>query len=186
MNEVTRILEAMESGDRQAAEGLLPLAYKELRRIAAHKMASERPGHTLQPTALVHEAYLRLVGPEGEQPHWKSRGHFFAAAAEAMRRILIESARRKMSIKRGENPEMTTFDEEKFEIETPPERLVAVDEALSKLETQNPDFARIVKLRYFAGMTAPEIASALDTSVSSVNRTWKSAKVWLYREIGEA
>ncbi|YCM45731.1 sigma-70 family RNA polymerase sigma factor [Verrucomicrobiaceae bacterium 227] len=185
MNEVTRILEAVESGDTQAVEKLLPLAYTELRRIAANKMAGERAGHTLQATALVHEAYLRLVGPDGEEVAWNSRGHFFAAAAEAMRRILIESARRKMSKKRGENPEMTSFDEERFETEVPSERLVAVDQALTKLEAESPDIAKIVKLRYFAGMTVPEIAAALGSSESTVNRTWKVAKAWLYREIGE-
>lgn len=185
-SDVTRILNAVESGDTGAAADLLPLAYAELRRIAASKMANERAGHTLQPTALVHEAYMRLVGPDGEEgAHWNSRGHFFSAAAEAMRRILIGSARRKMSLKRGANPQMTTYDEEQYATEVPDERLVAVDEALTKLEELNPDFAEIVKLRYFAGMTVPEIAAALGSSVSTVNRTWKSAKVWLYREIGE-
>ncbi|MFC7337476.1 ECF-type sigma factor [Haloferula chungangensis] len=185
MDDVTRILEARESGDTRAAEGLLPLAYDELRRMAANKMASERAGHTLQPTALVHEAYLRLVDPDGEEPHWNSRAHFFAAAAEAMRRILIESARRKLSKKRGERPEMTSFDEQQFETEVPSERLLAVDEAVTQLEREHPDFAAVVKLRYFAGMTVPEIAAALGNSESTVNRTWASAKVWLYREIGE-
>ena len=126
-----------------------------------------------------------LLGPDGEEKHWNSRGHFFAAAAEAMRRILIENARRKMSLKRGENPDMTSFDDAKFAVDTPPERLVAVHEALARLEEQHPEFAQVAKLRYFAGMTVPEIASALGSSVSTVNRTWSSAKVWLYREIGE-
>ena len=185
MNDITRILNAVESGKLEAAEELIPLAYRELRQIAAGKMANERAGHTLQPTALVHEAWMRLAGPEGESPQWNSRGHFFAAAAEAMRRILIESARRKMSAKRGENPERATYHEDRIEASVPSDRLIAVDEALTKLEEQNPEFANIVKLRYFAGMTVPEIAVALDTSESTVNRTWKTAKAWLYRELGD-
>ena len=184
--EVTRLLNAVEAGDGLASEQLIPLAYKELRQIAASKLAEERPGHTLQPTALVHEAWIRLVGPEAEKtPLWKSRGHFFAAAAEAMRRILIESARRKMSAKRGSNPQMTDLNEDKIEAEAPSERLIAVDEALESLEEEHPEFAKIVKMKYFAGMTVAEIAAVLDTSESTINRTWKSAKVWLYREIGE-
>jgi RNA polymerase sigma factor (TIGR02999 family) len=185
MNEVTRILNAAES-DGEAAEQLLPLAYNELRRIAANKMAAERENHTLQPTALVHEAYLRLIGPDGENPDWNSRNHFFSAAAEAMRRILIEHARRKLTLKRGVNPEATEFDEERFEAAMPSEQILAVDEALTELEREHPEFARIVKLRYFAGLSVPEIASLLETSTSTVNRNWKSAKAWLYREIGES
>lgn len=183
MNDVTRILNAVENGDTKAAEQLLPLAYQELRQIAGSKMASEKEGHTLQPTALVHEAYLRLVGTEGKDAQWNSRGHFFSAAAEAMRRILIEHARRKLAQKRGANASNTEFDDQKFEVELPSDRLLAVDEALTKLENEHPEFARIVKLRYFAGMTVPEVASCLGTSTSTVNRTWKAAKVWLYREI---
>lgn len=182
MNDVTRILNAVESGNLSAAEDLIPLAFQELKRIAAKKMANERAGHTLQPTALVHDAYLRLLGPDGENAHWNSRGHFFAAAAEAMRRILIESARRKMSAKRGENPELATYHEDRIEASAPSERLIAVDEALTTLEEQNPEFARIVKLRYFAGMTIPQIATALNISESTVSRSRKSAKTWLYRE----
>ncbi len=184
MNDVTRILNAVENGDTRAAEQLLPLAYQELRQIAANKMASEREGHTLQPTALVHEAYLRLVGDDGNEPQWKSRGHFFSAAAEAMRRILIEHARRKMAQKRGADAPNTEFDDQKFQVELPPKRLLALDEALTKLEQEHPELAQIVKLRYFAGMTVPEMASCLETSTSTVNRSWKTAKVWLYREIG--
>ena len=185
MNEVTRILNAVESGEVKAAEDLIPLAYQELRRIAANKMSAERAGHTLQPTALVHEAWVRLLGPDGESPRWNSRGHFFAAAAEAMRRILIESARRKLAAKRGENPQVTEFVEDQIETEAPSERLLAVDEALTRLEAESPEFARVVKLRYFAGMTVPEIAAALDVSESTVNRNWKSAKAWLYRELDQ-
>jgi RNA polymerase sigma factor (TIGR02999 family) len=185
IEEVTRILNAVESGELEAAEKLIPLAYRELRQIAANKMASERAGHTLQPTALVHEAYLRLLGPDGENPRWNSRGHFFSAAAEAMRRILIESARRKMRLKRGGNVEITAFDEAQYQTEVPSERLLAVNEALDAFEKVDADAARIVKLRYFAGMTGAEIADALGISESTVNRTWKNAKVWLYQELGE-
>ncbi len=183
MSEVSRILNAAESGDSLAAGPLLPLAYEELRRMASAKMASERAGHTLQPTALVHEAWLRLAGPDGEMRRWESRGHFFAAAAEAMRRILIDSARRRDSKKRGGGAVHTVLDEEQAACEQPPDEMLAVDEALAKLETLHPDFARIVKLRYFAGLTVPEIAAALETSESTVSRAWKSAKAWLHREM---
>lgn len=186
MNDVTRILNAVQGGDDEAAAELLPLAYEELRRIAAQKMAGERAGHTLQPTALVHEAYLRLLGADGEPRDWDSRAHFFGAAAEAMRRILIESIRRKQSLKRGADPERTEFDEDNFEIAAPSDDVLEVHEALTKLEAESPDLARIVKLRYFAGMTGPETAEALGVSESTVNRGWKSAKAWLYREISES
>lgn len=168
-----------------SAEDLIPLAYSELRRIAASKMAAEKSDHTLQPTALVHEAYLRLIGPGGVPPKWNSRAHFFSAAAEAMRRILIESARRKVAAKRTKSPRDATFCEDSIQTATSSDRLLAVDEALTRLEEDHPDFALIVKLRYYADMTISEIAAALGTSESTVNRTWKSAKVWLYREIGE-
>ncbi len=183
MNEVTRILNAAEAGDTQAVEELLPLAYDEIRRMASGKMAGEREDHTLQPTALVHEAWLRLAGPDGGARSWKSRGQFFAAAAEAMRRILIESARRRAAQKRGGSPDRTVFAEENFAGEPPPDEMLAIDEALAKLESANSDFARVVKLRYFAGLTIPEIAAALETSESTVSRTWKSAKAWLAREM---
>ena len=186
MSEVTRILEAIEAGDTQAAEGLLPLAYDELRRIAAQKMAGERAGHTLQPTALVHEAYLRLVNPDGSQRHWNSRGHFFSAAANAMRQILIENARRKLRLKRGAGAERVTFDEELFESEAPADEIVAVHEALTKLEGEHPDYARVAVMRYFAGMTIEETASALDISESTVERHWRGARAWLEREIAES
>ena len=185
MEDVTRILKAVEAGHTEAAEELLPLAYKELKRIAANKMASEREGHTLQPTALVHEAYLRLVGPDGEAFQWKGRSHFFAAAAEAMRRILIEHARRKASQKRGANAQATEFDEMRFAAPARSEQILAVDEALARMEKEYPDLAMVVKLRYFAGMTVPETAEALGVSVSTVNRNWQAGKVWLYREIGD-
>ena len=185
MDEITRILEAVEGGDASAAEALLPMAYEELRRIAAQKMASERAGHTVQATALVHEAYLRLVGPDGEAVGWNSRGHFFAAAAQAMRRILIESARRKLTTKRGEGAAHTAIDDKEIEFAVPSEEIVAVDEALKKLEEEDPHLAKIVMLRYFAGMTIPETASTLGVSTSTLDRHWQCAKAWLHREISE-
>lgn len=186
MDEITRILKAVEGGDASAAEALLPLAYEELRRIAAGKMAGERAGHTLQPTALVHEAYLRLLGPGGQAVGWNSRGHFFAAAAQAMRRILIESARRKLTSKRGEGAEHTAIDGKEVEFAVPSEEILAVDEALKKLEEEDPHLAKIVALRYFAGMTIPETAAALGVSTSTLDRHWQCAKAWLHREISEA
>ena len=185
VSEITRILGAIEGGDDEAEEELLAAAYHELRRIAASKMASERGGHTLQPTALVHEAYLRLLGPDGAQPQWDGRAHFFGAAAEAMRRILIESARRRQSMKRGGDQVRTVWDESKFVVETvaPPEEIIAVDEALAKLQLESPDAAAVVKLRYFAGLSVDETAAALGISPRTVDRTWRGAKAWLKMEI---
>ena len=185
MSEITTILEAAKNGDRDAAEKLLPLTYDELRRIARHMMAGERDGHTLQPTALIHEAYIRLTGPEGGQPDWDCRAHFFGAAAEAMRWILIDHARRKLAIKRGGDRVRATFDEAEFETAHPPEELIDVDGALKKLEAENPKAAEVVKLRYFAGMTVPEVAKALGISPRSVDRTWQGAKAWLFRELSD-
>jgi RNA polymerase sigma factor (TIGR02999 family) len=153
MNDVTKILEAVNAGDTQAGEKLLPLAYNELRKIAARKMMGQRRGHTLQPTALVHEAYLRLINPDGSQPKWQNRGHFFVAAAEAMRRILVESTRRKMAIKRGGDLERVTWDEQTFETEVSPDEILAVNEALERLNEDQPELAKIAVMRYFAGMT---------------------------------
>lgn len=183
MNEVTQILIAVEKGDTASAEQLLPLAYKELRRIAGSKMANEHDGHTLQPTALVHEAYMRLLGTDGSVQEFESSGHFFAAAAEAMRRILIESARRKQTQKRGGDFQRTTWNEEKFDTDMPSEDVLAVDQALAKLEVENAELAKIVKLRYFAGMSIPEIASALEVSTRTIDRSWRAARAWLLREI---
>lgn len=183
MSELTKIFEAVESGDAQAGEMILPLAYEELRRIAANKMAGERAGHTLQPTALVHEAYVRLLGPDGEERQWNSRGHFFKAAAEAMRRILIESARKKMSQKRGAKVRHTELNESQLEFTVPSEEILAIEEALQKLEVESPEYAEVVKLRYFAGMTVPETAHALGISESTVHRIWRGARAWLYREV---
>jgi RNA polymerase sigma factor (TIGR02999 family) len=189
MNEVTKILRAAEGGaaGENVTEKLLPLIYDELRRLAAHRMAGQRPGQTLQATALVHEAFLRLVGQEepGCQ-HWDSRGHFFAAAAEAMRRILIDRARQRQSLKRGGGLARTTWDESKVGGAAVPEEMLAVDEALTKLSREDPDLAKLVKLRYFAGMTVPEIAAALGVSSSTIDRQWACARAWLFREITES
>ena len=186
MNEFTQILDAIRQGDPQAGDQLIPLAYTELRQIAVSMMVNERAEHTLQPTALIHEAYLRLAGPEGEQPQWESRGHFFTAAAEAMRRILVDHARRKLTIKRGGAWHQTTWsDSMDFHLEVPADELVSIDEALAKFEMTNADAAQLVKLRYFAGMTVEETAAALGISVSSVHRTWRAARAWLRREVSE-
>jgi RNA polymerase sigma factor (TIGR02999 family) len=184
MGEVTRILSAMEQGDPHAASQLLPLVYDELRKLAAHRLAHQTPGQTLQPTALVHEAYLRLVDdPEGRD--WDSRGHFFAAAAEAMRRILVENARRKGRRKRGGG--LTRRDLDAAEPLAEPEvceDLLALDEALTKLASADPQAAQLVQLRYFAGLSIPEAAQALGISPRSADRLWAYARVWLLREVG--
>jgi RNA polymerase sigma factor (TIGR02999 family) len=181
VNDVTRILSAIEEGDPRAAVELLPLVYEELRRIAAHKMAGEAAGHTLQATALVHEAWLRLVG--ADQLGWKNRAHFFAAAAEAMRRILVESARRKQSLKRGGGAERVDVNESALVLSAPPEELLAVHEALDGLAKEDPVAAELVKLRYFVGMTMEEAASALGLAKRTAENVWTYARVWLHREI---
>ena len=168
MSDVTRILEAIEQGDPKAADQLLPLVYEELRKLAAQKMAHEPAGHTLQPTALVHEAWLRLVGSGHHQ--WNTRGHFFAAAAEAMRRILIEAARRKRSHRRGGGLERVDLDESEILLERPADEILAVDEALDKLAQEDPVAAELVKLRYFIGMALPEAAQALGISPRTADR----------------
>jgi len=185
MDEITKILKAVEEGNTGLADQLLPLAYEELRRIAASKMAGERANHTLQPTALVHEAYLRLLNPDGSHKHWESRAHFFVAAAEAMRRILIENARRKNTGRRGGEFERKTWDEADYETRVPPETILRVHEALGAIEESHPDLARVVLLRYFAGMTIEETASALDVSPSTVERQWRAARAWLHQELEE-
>jgi len=181
VSDVTRILDAIEKGDSQAADQLLPLVYDELRRIAAYKMAQEAPGHTLQPTALVHEAWLRLVG-DGN-PKFQGRAHFFGAAAESMRRILVDLARRKRSLKRGGGAERQELHESILVLSAPPDELLAIDEALGKLETEDPPAAELVKLRYFVGMTMEEAASALGLAPRTAERLWTYAKVWLRREL---
>jgi RNA polymerase sigma factor (TIGR02999 family) len=182
INDVTQILNAIEQGDPQAASQLLPLVYDELRRLAAHKLTSEAPGQTLQATALVHEAYLRLVG-NAEEKRWDSRGHFFAAAAEAMRRILVENVRHKRSLKMGGSRAREEIDEVQIAAPEPVEDLLALDEALAKLATKDPVKAELVKLRYFAGMTIEEAATALDISPATAKRYWTYARTWLYQEI---
>jgi RNA polymerase sigma factor (TIGR02999 family) len=183
MNEVTRILSGIEQGDPHASEQLLPLVYDELRRLAAGKLAQEKPGQTLQATALVHEAYLRLVDTEKAQ-QWKSRGHFFAAAAEAMRRILVENARRKDSLKRGGGRVRQALDEEDLvATEAPDDLLLALDEALDQLAVNDPQAAEAVKLRYFAGLTVPQTAEVLGISPRTVDSLWAFARAWLLRKI---
>lgn len=178
---MTRILGSMEPGDSASAEELLPLVYDELRRMAGAKLAGERPGQTLQATALVHEAYLQLVGDAPVA--WRNRRHFFAAAAEAMRRILIQNARRKLSRKRGGGAIHEALRESRIAVQVPEEELLAVDEALEKLASEHPESATLVKLRYFVGMTLEEVAAAMDRSPRSVDRLWAYARSWLRREM---
>lgn len=179
--DVTQILGALQRGDAKASEHLLPLVYEELRKLAAVKMSQEVVDHTLQPTALVHEAYLRLVGDGGS---WENRGHFFAAAAEAMRRILIEEARRRASLKRGGNHTIVELPEDL--ISNSPndsESILALDVALTKLQSSDPDSYRLVMLRYFSGLTVDEAAEALGISRRTAKRYWSFARAWLQREI---
>jgi RNA polymerase sigma factor (TIGR02999 family) len=187
MSEVTRILSAIEQGDPRAAEQLLPLVYGELRKLAAAQLTQERPGQTLSPTALVHEAYLRLVaGPlreRGQESHWDGRGHFFAAAAEAMRRILVESARRKRSGKHGGGLHRHDAGAVPLAAPEPGEDLLALDDALERLAARDPVKADLVKLRYFAGMTIDETAAALGISAGTAKRYWTYSRAWLYEAI---
>ncbi len=185
MSNVTRILSQIESGDLAAAEQLLPLVYEDLRRLAARELRREPSGHTLQPTALVHDAYLRLVDQTAE-PQWSHRGHFFAAAAEAMRRILVESARRKMALKRGGDRERVALDCEQTPSATHRPEIVALDEALSKLALDRPDLAQLVSLRYFAGLSMEHAAKALGISLRTAERNWTYVKAWLLEEMREA
>ena len=184
MTQVTRILSQIESGDPSAADQLLPLVYDELRKLAAAKLAQERPGQTLQATGLVHDAYIRLVNVE-EAKHWDSRGHFFAAAAEAMRRILVDKARRKIRPKHGGGRKRVDLDSACALIEDRHEDLLALDEVLTRFATLDPLKSDLVKLRFFAGMTVPEAAEALGISVATAERYWTYARVWLYCELGE-
>lgn len=181
MSDVTHILEAVQQGNPKAAEDLLPLVYDELRRLAAQKMAKERPGQTLQPTALVHEAWLRLVGPA--QPFWDSHGHFIAAAAEAMRRILIERARTKARFRHGGHLERVDLDHITVAARDADETVLAIHEALERLAAQAPLKAEVVKMRYFIGLHYAEIARALDVSEMTVRRHWSFARAWLYAEL---
>jgi RNA polymerase sigma factor (TIGR02999 family) len=179
MSEATRILAAIEHGDPQAAEQLLPLVYDELRKLAARQMAQEKPGQTLDATALVHEAYFRLIGGQA----FANRRHFFAAAAEAMRRILVESARRKARAKHGGGRQRLELNPALAELPAASHDLLALDEALARFEAQDPRRAEVVKLRFFAGLSMPEVARQLDLSLATVERHWAFARVWLYAEL---
>jgi RNA polymerase sigma factor (TIGR02999 family) len=182
MSDITQILSAIERGDARAAPQLFPLVYEELRKLAAQKMAQEKPGQTLQATALVHEAYLRLVGVEQART-WKSRGHFFAAASEAMRHILVDRARRRRSRKRGGDHVRVAFDEAGLAAVEDAEEVLAVDEALADLAAVDAQAAELVKLRYFAGLSIPEVAELLDIAPRSADRLWAYARAWLRRAL---
>ncbi|TWU20777.1 ECF-type sigma factor [Bythopirellula polymerisocia] len=182
VSDVTQILSAIDQGDPQASAQLLPLVYEELRRLAAQRMAQEKPGQTLQATSLVHEAYIRLVN-QNECQHWESRGHFFAAAAEAMRRILIDSARSKGRQKR--NGDRLRFDIDALEVavQASPDQLLAIDDAMEKLEREAPDVLELVKLRYFAGLNIEQAAASLGISPATAYRHWNFARAWLHTEL---
>ncbi len=181
MTDVTRILAAIEDGDTRAVDELLPIVYNELRHLAARKLAQEPSGQTLQATALVHEAYIRLIG--SERPDWDGRAHFFAAAAEAMRRILVERARRKARLKHGGGRKRFELDEADLIAEPESQRLLALDEALQRLAREDPIKADLVKLRYFAGLTVEQAAEVLGISRATADRYWSYARAWLYHEI---
>ena len=181
MSDATRILDAIHQGDPKAAGELLPLVYQELRQLAAHKMANEAAGHTLQPTALVHEAWLRLVGDAGQR--WENRAHFFAAAAEAMRRILVERARRRRRLRHGGGQERVDWEAFEIAAPEPDERLLAVHEVLNERAAADPRQAEIVKLKFFIGLQNDEVAAALGISDKTVRRAWTHAKAWLYQRV---
>ncbi len=182
MDPISEVLEAIQRGDPQAADRLLPLVYDQLRLLAAQRLAHEKPGQTLQATALVHEAYLRLIGADTER-HWDHRGHFFAAAAEAMRRILVESARRKRRLRHGGGRQRLPLDELDLAEEPPSDDVLALDEALEELANEAPEVATVVKLRYFAGLTAEQTADAMGLSLRTANRYWAYARARLYRRL---
>jgi RNA polymerase sigma factor (TIGR02999 family) len=196
MNDVTHILSAIDSGDPHAAEKLLPLVYDELRKLAAAKLAQEKPGQTLQATALVHEAYLRMVASPGQAspgrksgesaPHWDSRSHFFAAAAEAMRRVLVDNARRKRAIRHGGHRRRLEIAVDRLEQPRQAEEILAINDVLDKLAHQNAPVAKLVNLRYFGGMTLEEAANILRVSVRTAQRYWDYARAWLHHEIRSA
>jgi len=181
VSDITRILQSIDGGDAKAADELLPLVYEELRRVAAARMAQEAPGQTLQPTALVHEAWLRLGGEN--QPDWQNRGHFFSAASEAMRRILVESARRKLRLKRGGGQERVEWQESAIQAPAEEEKLLQVHEALNALAAEDPQKAEIVKLRFFVGLDHEEIAALLGVNEKTVRRHWEVAKLRLFQNI---
>jgi len=175
--DITQLLIAVDSGDPKAEEEFLPAVYDELRRLAARKMENERDGHTLQPTALVHEAWIKLAGSDRQR--WRGRTHYFGAAAEAMRRILIDKARRRAAKKRGQGVRLAELNESRVELRAPAEEVLAVNDALEQLALEEPVTAQVVKLKYFVGMTLPEIAGALEVSLSTVERHWSYARAWL-------
>ena len=187
MSDVTRILTAIERGERHAPEELLPLVYEELRQLAAQKLAQEKPGQTLQATALVHEAWLRLVQsePGGVEAKWNGRRHFFGAAAEAMRRILVESARRKKSLKHGGGLERVSWEQLELAETTPPAELLALDAALNELAATDPETVELIKLRFYAGLTDAQAAELLGISRRTADRMWSFARAWLYRAVRE-
>ena len=180
---VTQLLDAAQTGDSKAAAELLPLIYDELRKLARARLAHEAPGQTLQPTALVHEAYAKLVG-QGD-PGWQGREHFFGAAARAMRQILVDRARRKAAVKHGGGQERVELEDSDLVIEPPPLDLLALDEALAKLEARNPRQARLVELLYFAGLSAEETAEILGVTVRTIERDWRFVRTWLHRQLGD-
>jgi RNA polymerase sigma factor (TIGR02999 family) len=184
MSDVTRILSAIEQGDPHASEQLLPLVYDELRQLAAQRLAQEKPGQTLQATALVHEAYLRLTGAPQDQ-RWDSRGHFFAAAAEAMRRILLNRARDKKRAKRGGDCHRVDLDQVEIALDTNDEQLIALDQALTELAVEDPEAARLVNLRFFAGLTLKDAAISLGLALRTAERQWAYARAWLYARLRE-
>jgi RNA polymerase sigma factor (TIGR02999 family) len=191
MSDVSGLLNALAQGDRQAGHQLLPLVYDELRCLAAQRLAHEKPGQTLQPTALVHEAYLRLVAKaaheRGEQePHWDGRGHFFAAAAEAMRRILVDNARRKKRPKHGGDRRRVELAEQDVPVRPPPEEILALDEALTRLAAEDPGAAQVVQLHFFAGLSIEHAAEALGVSRATAYRQWSYARAWLRCALGGA
>jgi len=183
MTEVTQLLNAIDGGDPHAAAQLLPLVYDELRRLASQLLAQEAPGQTLQPTALVHEAYVRLTSATGPEIGWDNRRHFFAAAAEAMRRLVVENARRKKRRKHGGDRQRVSLEAAEGMVNEPTEDLLALDEALTRLTAHDPIKAEVVKLRFFAGLTMPEVALSLDISLATAERYWTYARTWLYAEI---
>ena len=186
MNDVTRILSAIERGDQRAAEQLLPLVYDELRKLATQRLEQEQPGQTLQATALVHEAYLRLVGEGQDGQRWNGRGHFFGAAAEAMRRILIDAARRKRRPKHGGDRQRLPLEEVSLPVDDEAEDLLALDDALARLAREEPVKAELVKLRYFAGLSLEAAAACLDISPATAKRYWAVARAWLYANLSDA
>lgn len=183
MTDVTQVLAALERGDRSAADQLLPLVYAELRRLAQNRMSHETPGHTLQATALVHEVYLRLVGNDNQDREWHSRAHFYAAAAEAMRRILVENARKKRRLKHGGERERVDLETVAVVMTDVREDVLALDDALTKLAVVDKQAAEITQLRYFAGLSFPEVATALGISTRTAERKWAYARAWLHCEI---